>query len=341
MTTLEQDINKAKEIINEQRKFIKKHSQFERLYPYTNENINSLFNQFNLQDKNCLTILGSGDQTLDMCLNGSYNITAFDINPLTKYYFKLKKAALLANISIEKYLEFFCYYDYFYYYQTNKFSFHPDTFSKICSYLDEDSYKFWCSLYREYHPLQIRNGNSLFLPHELKHNILRQTIGYLNNETNFNILKEKIRNLNFSFINEDINNLPDFLNKQYDFIYLSDIIQYIDKLYPDIITKELIDNKSSQEDINNQNQLYKLQKFKNLILEYAKHLNVNGNIIAGYIFTNLRPNNHVIYNKNSKDIFNEGFKFLEIEAIENIKRKIYYKQNTNLKDQCIIYQKTR
>ena len=330
MTILEEDIRKAEEIINEQNNRSKTYTQFDRLYPFTNENIKGILNRLNLYNKKCLTVLGSGDQTLDMCLNGSNNITAFDVNRLAKYYYDLKKAALLANITLDQYLDYFCYYNYLQYTEINRIALHPDTFSKICIFLNEDSYKFWCFLYKEYHPLRVRNGNSLFLPDELKHNILKQTINYLNNETNFYTLKEKIKDLKFEFIHNDVNNLPHFLTKQYDFIYLSNIIQYIDQMYSNIC------------DDNNINQIHKLQKFKDLINQLSQNLNQDGTIIIGYIFyiiNNVKTN--AIFNKENREIVfnNNEFTYLYIDAIEKFKRKVFYRQDINVSDSCLIYTK--
>lgn len=330
MTILEKDIRKAKEIINEQNKSIRKYKQFDRLYPFTNENIKGIFNKIDLHNKKCLVVLGSGDQALDMCLKGSNNITSFDINRLTKYYYDLKKAALLSNITMDQYLDYFCYYNYLQYTEINRITLHPDTFSKICVFLNDDSYKFWCSLYEEYHPLRIRNGCSLFLSEELKHNILKETINYLSSETNFYTLKEKIKDLKFEFIHEDIDNLPHFLTKQYDFMYLSNIIQYIDQMYLSISGDE------------NKNQIYKLQKFKELINLLSNNLTEDGSIIIGYIFniiTNIKTIG--IFNKEAMEmIFNDNeFSYLYIEAIEKFKRKVYYRQEVNMTDKCLIYKK--
>jgi len=331
MTTLEQNITKAKSIINEQNKFIQNYGIMDKIEPFTTQNIKGLLNEFNLQNKKVLTILGNSDQLIDMCLIGVNDINTFDINPLTKYYYNLKKAALLSNITREQFLEYFCYYHYPFYNGINKRSFNTETFEKICQYLEEESYKFWSCLYDEYNHLQIRNGKSLFLGNELPYKILIQTINYLNNNTNFYITKERIKNLNLSFINEDVRKLSNVLNEKYDFIFLSNIIEYLFKT----------NLNSINENHNNQNQLSKLQEFKNLLITYSNLLNKDGILMANYITKtfNKNKNNSVLEEFLNLVLNDNNFSSIEIDSIEKIKRKGYYKENINLNDNCLIYRK--
>ena len=331
MTTLEQNITKAKSIINEQNKFIPNYGIMDKIEPFTTQNIKGLLNEFNLQNKKVLTILGNSDQLIDMCLIGVNDINTFDINPLTKYYYDLKKAALLSNITMEQFLEYFCYYHYPFYNGINKRSFNTETFEKICQYLEEESYKFWSCLYDEYNHLQIRNGKSLFLGNELPYKILIQTINYLNNNTNFYITKERIKNLNLSFINEDVRKLSNVLNEKYDFIFLSNIIEYLFKT----------NLNSTNENHNNQNQLSKLQEFKNLLITYSNLLNKDGILMANYITKtfNKNKNNSFLEEFLNLVLNDNNFSSIEIDSIEKIKRKGYYKENINLNDNCLIYRK--
>ena len=328
MTTIEQDIEKAKSIINEQNKFIPNYGILDKIEPFATKNIKEILTKYNLKGKKILTLLSSGDQIIDMCLNGANNITSFDINHLTKYYYNLKKAALLSNITREQFLEYFCYYHYPYYNGINKQSFHPEMFEKICQYLDEESYKFWSSLYDEYNHLQIRNGKSLFLGNELHYKILTNTIDYLNNDTNFYKTKERVKDLNFSFINEDARNLPNISIEHYDFIYLSNIIEYLLKTYLCSINE-------------NQNQLDKLQELKDLLITYTNLLNKDGILIANYRSKTFNKNkNNYILEQFLSLIFDDNiFSSIEIDSIEKIKRKGYCKENINLNDNCLIYRK--
>jgi len=64
MEKLEIDILKTRDLIEFSGK--NKVNQFDRIYPFTNENIKGCLNFFDLKDKDCLTVLSSADQTFDM-----------------------------------------------------------------------------------------------------------------------------------------------------------------------------------------------------------------------------------------------------------------------------------
>lgn len=338
MTILEKNIKKAESIINEQNKFIPNSGILDKIEPFATENIKELLKYFNLHNKNILTLLGNGDQTIDMILNGSIDITTFDINPLTKYYYALKKAALNSNITREEYLKYFCFYNYPYYHQLNKHSFSKEIFEKICTFLDEENYKFWCYLYDNYQPFEIRNGKSLFLCNELNHNILTKTINYLNNDTNFYIIKEKIKEAKINFINEDIKKLPNKLTEQFDFIYLSNIIEYLINTYLDSINKIQIGSQSIITQKHNQSII--LQEISDILKTYSSLLTQNG-VLVNYIAKKTEKNyNNIFLEQSMKIIFsNDKYSFIDIDSIEKIKRKIYYKENICVNDKCIIYTK--
>ena len=329
MNNIDNDIRKAKELIEDNKRFIPKHHCFERIYPFTNENFKNVLNNINLVNKNSLTVLGSADQTFDLLLKGSNNITTFDINPLTKYYFYLKKAALQANLSISEYLNFFCYKQYPLDNYNNKNAFNLNTFDKLIPYLKNDNYDFWTSLFDEYKPEEIRTYNGLFNLDELKYNILTETINYLSDEKQFDLLKEKINDLNFNFINENIINLPNILEDNYDFIYLSNIIQYIDEIYQ---------NPTKDKEL----QLINIKKFYQLIKELCNYLKDDGTLIAGYLHNyKIENNDNSIFNKNIREqIFNsKNFHYLLLNGINTYKKHQTFNSLSKNKDACIVYSK--
>ena len=66
------------------------------IYPWTNERISPIFEQLTFDKTNILTVCGGGEHVLEAILNGSKNVTTFDINRLALYYLDLKLAALLS-----------------------------------------------------------------------------------------------------------------------------------------------------------------------------------------------------------------------------------------------------
>ena len=66
----------------------------EKVYGFTNENINVFPEFFNFDNANVLTVLGSGDQYFGALLNGARDVEVFDINYLAWYHFLLKYTAI-------------------------------------------------------------------------------------------------------------------------------------------------------------------------------------------------------------------------------------------------------
>lgn len=295
---------------------------FNKLYSVTNENIKSCFNNFNFKHKNCLTVLGSSDQTLDMILSVPNKIDTFDLNPLTYEYFKLKKSALLSDISLDEYIYFFlCYESGIYDCRKKLFD------EKLSKNLDYDSYKFWNYLFNKYSILEIKN--KLFYYQQQDIDNLKYNINYLN-QNNFIKLKKNINKVDVTFVNKDIKELTTILNSKYDFVYLSNIIQHVDSLYADKFNVSL------------KNQLYKLQMFKNLILNLDLFLNKNGKIVVGYLYNILlNDNNNAIKNIDIRNqVFDKNnFYYHEFDSFDYYTLFKMYGLDEYEKDACLVYQK--
>ena len=200
-----------------------KKNGFDYIYPFTTENINGYFPLHKLINKNVLTVGSSSDQILNAFLMDAKTIDCFDINPFTKYYFDLKKAAI-KTLTLQEYKEFFSYFEYSKIFSGNKNAFNLNSFYKIVDYLEEDSLIFWASLFKKYKGLTIRKG--LFSFDENDISIVIKLNNYLNEE-NYHKLKSNIDKLHPTFYYCDIKNICKYLNKKYDFIFLSNIANYI------------------------------------------------------------------------------------------------------------------
>ena len=324
MSDLNSDIKKAIELIDNRRIRTNYNTMFDNIYSFTNENTKEALKEINLNNKKCLTVLGSSDQALEMCQKGASAITTFDINPLTKYYLNLKVAALKANLSLDEYLEYFCYTDMRNI--VNYKAFNNKTFLKIKEYLDGDSYIFWNKLYKKYsdNPHMIRYKDGLFKEDENIYSILKTTINYLNDD-NYEKLKHNIENTNINFINSNIKEICNELNEKYDFIYLSNIIQYTSRIFKNNITN------------TKQKTIYELEQYKNLIEKLSNYLNKNGILYAGYIYLPERTGDSTaIYDvNNKKKIFSEDeYEFIRFTGMYQLKNKKY-----NSQDECIVYTK--
>ncbi|MDO4963196.1 MAG: class I SAM-dependent methyltransferase [bacterium] len=240
--------------------------RFDRIYPFTNENIKEIFNYFNFKGKDCLSVLSSSDQILDMHLKGANNITAFDINPLTYYYYELKKAAILSGISFEEYENFFCKIKYKFNIFNNRNAFDIEIYKHISEYITDNKSKiFWDELFNTYKPKKIRQPSALFSADEYSHKILKNNIFYFNEES-YKKLQNIIENLNIEFINCNINELNN-IDKKFDYIYLSNIFQFVKNF-----------DKAKKNDIEY------LKSIKSFIEQLSKNLNIYGEIMICYLY---------------------------------------------------------
>ncbi len=333
MSSLEEDLKKAKELIENNGYYRNEKELFNMIYPFTTENINGMFSHFSFKDKDCLSVLGSSDQVFDMYLRGARSVTTFDINPLTEYLFHLKKAALDANLTKEEYLDYFCYRgtDNYAIFQNRLIKpFDIRIFDKIAPNLKGNSYKFWINLYNKYSFSTIRKSARLFTSNEYFRDTLEHTVAYLDDD-NFEKLKEVSKNIKITFINKDIKELV--LEKKYDLMYFSNIIQYASSMF---LKNTICETAYLQRKLP-------LEAFKNYIMSFKDNLNANGIIIIGYIYTILDEYySNGIFNKAIRDeVFPlDKFNYYYFNSID-----YYEKPYTNLdskkeKDACLVYKKT-
>lgn len=80
-------------------------SNTSQIYIKSNERIDDYI-KYLRNKKDVLSVIASGDQIINMVLNGSKNIDAFDISVIPKYYLFLKLGALKC-LTREQYLDFF------------------------------------------------------------------------------------------------------------------------------------------------------------------------------------------------------------------------------------------
>lgn len=313
------DILKAKEILETNVYDI---TRFERVYAFSNENLTECFENFDIKNKKCLTVLGSSDQVFDLYLKGAEAVDAFDINFLSRHYFYLKKAALEADFTKDEYFAFFNGDD------VNRIDGALDVklFSKLKSYLEKDERLFWSYLFETYTTKEI--STHLFSREILKSKMLERTISYLSDE-GFLELKKIIHKVKINFYNQDLFNLPEVLNDSYDFMYLSNIVQYIDGMI------------SSYNGDEQKNQTLKLLKYKSLLERLRTKLKKDGKIVAGYIYAIDQTIEKIaIFNPEVRQkLFpEEKFNYYYFGSIEDICDSVDFGKNYHTKqDACFVY----
>lgn len=253
-------------ILDKRGKLDNEFGELSKIYLMTTENINGFLSQYDLTNKNILSVAGSGDQMLNAYLLGASNVTCFDINPLAFYQVKLKKAAVCV-LSFQEFLEFFSF-EY-------KKTFDKDLFDKISTVLDNDSCDFFYSLFNKYDSNQIIDKIYYRFRPELSH--IQRMNGYLNLE-NYNKLSSILKEKEVSFIQSNVTDLRNNTDKNiYDMILLSNISDSISDIWPSNC----------------------LRNYKRLIHSLSKCLTKNGIIQVGYIYDYYHSNgeNNLFKNK--------------------------------------------
>lgn len=205
-------IRRSKKLLTGEEKEI--FTSVSKVYPMTTENIKQTYENFDLKDKKILTVASSGDHILCAALQGAGQIDSFDINVLAKYYYYLKKAIietydfkdfkdiLLYNIipigKIEK-----SWYDEF---KTNIPNQYREFWDNIIEYSINENLPLDALFFAtpNYFPL----------------------VNYLKEE-NFEKLKEILPNIPVNFIQSDLVYLDKKLDDEYDYMFLSNIADYI------------------------------------------------------------------------------------------------------------------
>lgn len=284
--------------------------RFDRIYPFPTENVTESLSQYDFKDKDCLTVLGSSAQALTMYLKGAKSVTCFDINPLTIYYFYLLKAYVLSEVSTSDFISLF---------DANK-SFKTDKiYNRISNYLKGEYKEYWDILYEMY-------GYTLFRTNSYFENVLFNMIeckkkdiskySYYNSSSNLKKLRKIIGDLEPEFINCNIVDLDKFLNKEYDVMYFSNIMQYSFEIFKCIEEESIV-------------------KYKDLVLNLSKKLKDDGKMYCGYMYEFQSKWNTPVSDKRILDnIFSEpNFSYEYFKAFDP--------ESVNSKDACLIYRKVK
>lgn len=194
---------------------------FQRIYPFTTENIGGYIDKFELKDKSLLTVGSSGDQIINAILKGSKDITLLDVNPYVEFYYYLKIACLL-ELDYNDFLYFLCpTIVYPEYYRTNTKLYNKETFNKIkltLKSINKEAYLFWNTLFELYESYTIKN---LFMEDVYDEKTIKRINPYLSSNIAYDETKNRLKNIEISF---NKGNLFDAnINDSYDNIWLSNI----------------------------------------------------------------------------------------------------------------------
>ena len=235
MTSIQEDIKKAREIIASSKKKFIGFNTDTFIYRFTNESI-ELYKNYLMNRKKVLSVTASGDQILNSILFGSKEIDSFDISRFPKYYFELKKAAI-ETLTRDEFIDFFvgkhlsslvgfisCYKGL----ENDKLK---EYYSGFNNNMDKDYKEFWDEIFDIYDSNQVFYS-SLFFSDDCHFQALNP---YLYDK-NYEKLQKNIKNAKVKHYIGDIRQISGMLNKEYDLVNLSNIINYIDSdEYKDIL----------------------------------------------------------------------------------------------------------
>ena len=259
-------------------------SKYQKVYLSTNENINEYLNNVDFNKKtNALSVMASGDHIFNIINKGILNIDTFDTNAITEYYVLGLKKAMILKYNYKEYLKTYSKF-------CDKFiSLDELTFilKELLIYMD-DKYKiFWNSIIEYNYKIQKNNKNKINLFYMLFINIssvdyITKNNNYLLNENEYNKLKDNINKTNILFKNINAKDLYKEFNNKYDFILLSNILDYFNKYY---------------------NYKFDYDCLREYIDNLFNILKENGTIFLNYIIkysTNNFKRNYIINNSNIK-----------------------------------------
>lgn len=255
-------------------------SIYSKIYAFTTENIAAYYANIDFCDKKILTICSSGDHILNACLLGCRKIDCFDINIFTKYYMFLKLSAVKI-LSYQEFNEFFI----------GPSRFCVDLYSKVSHLLEDDIKLFWDSIYENYNVKDVID--KLFMKTDYV-----KTSGIYNlylKEENYNLLKSILltENIEISFIQSDVLDLYNKISGNYDYIFLSNIVDYLSNYY------------------NNESKKNYINYINNFLI---KNINVN-KIYFCYIYNYNLKSNLFSFNGINYMTFSNGVNVGQIDSV--------------------------
>ena len=201
--------------------------EYNKVYDFTNENVNCLNKLYNFKNSKVLTVIGSGDQYFSSILNGAKEVDVFDINS-TAYLYLILKFYAIRELSYEEFYDFFINKNFDNIFIYNKLeSLLPLEVLKYYKYLMENSKKIIKR--KKYNECFRDDGIHLLLKQTQKYyfNEDKQIIPFLIKE-NYYILQEKLKNTNLpKFLNRNLIDLKFDIKSKYDILLTSNIFEYL------------------------------------------------------------------------------------------------------------------
>ena len=201
--------------------------EYNKVYDFTNENVNCLNNLYHFDNSKVLSVIGSGDQYFTSILNGAKKVDVFDINP-TAYLYLILKFYAIRELTYEEFYDFLI----------NKNFDNIFIYNKLESLLPLEVLKYYKYLMENSKKIIKRKKYKECFRDDTIHLLLKQNQKYYFNEKkpiipflikeNYYILKEKLKNTKIPiFFNNNIIKLNSDIKSHYDILLTSNIFEYL------------------------------------------------------------------------------------------------------------------
>lgn len=213
----------------------------DRCYPTTNEHLDPIMRPeyVNLRNKRVATAGSSGDQALNALLYGAKDITIIDANPYARAYIEYK-IALFKNYPYSIALSI----------MENRRTFMWTVYSRLSHDLSKPVREFWDRIILEQDDFDSRKrhisdfdylATYISAMHLAPHNAI---ISFYQSEYAYNKLKTKLLagDYNIQYKTSDVFDFPNQLDGKYDYIMLSNILDYVDPDQFQEVVNELYNN---------------------------------------------------------------------------------------------------
>lgn len=218
---LDKDIKDSIELVknSHRAKFNKK------IYMFSNEILDDVAKVVDYANKKILTVAASGDQYLSSVYYGAEDITIFDINSLA-YYITILKIAAVKEFS---YKEFILFFISSIGYEKNEMFLKKQLLNKLKNKMPDEVFYYWDKVISQ---IEICGLGKLF--YLGKHNLSRlEKNSIYKEEIIYYELQSKLKKLEYpEFINTSIIHFTQAKYGTYDFIYLSNILDWLYKASP-------------------------------------------------------------------------------------------------------------
>lgn len=236
---MEKCIEGAKRLINKQvhdnrvSLFGISFSEYHKSYYWTNENIKGYLDKVDFEGKdNALSVLASGDHIFNLVEKGITNIDTFDTNKLTEYYALGFKNAMILKYSYEEFIQYMQIISS----DNISLEYLTELLLSLLPYMDKKYRVFWREIIEYNYKIQKEMGTNLNLFQMLCINlgVIDARIcynNYLSSKENYEEFKNRLMLANITFKEANAYRLEAEFDSTYDFVLLSNILDYFDKYF--------------------------------------------------------------------------------------------------------------